>query len=171
MFSLVNLLYYINLNSVYYNRVLNRIQTRIKNQEPDRGEIGQSRRISYQMTIMKMELTRVLNPNHVPLVVGILLQLPTMLSLLRALLQTILLVDSLPSPLNLDEGIRLMLLRLQQRIPMLLLPRTGLRRKVLDDLALEADLPNLNHLPNQHLLVHPEKTKAEPFHLARKEMI
>jgi hypothetical protein len=73
-----------------------------------------------------MESTRAPHLNHAPLVVGT-LQLPTMLSRLRALLQTTLLVDNLLSPLNLDEGIRLTLLRIQQqRIPMLLLPRTGL---------------------------------------------
>ena len=151
-------------------RVLDRIQSRIKIQTSEQEEISQSRRIGYQTAIMTMESTRVPHLNHVPLVVGILLQLPTMLSLLRALLTT-LLVDNLLPPSKLDEGLRQMLLRMRQQIPMLLLPsRTGLRRKVLDDLALEPDLPNPNP-PNQQLLKHRGKTKAEPFLLTRKEMI
>ena len=148
----LNLLYYINLNSAL--RVA--IQFRIKNQESEQKELGQSRH-----QIMTMESTRVPHLNHVPLVVGILLQLLTMLSLLRALQTTLFVL--LPS--KLDEGIRLSLLR---RIPMLLLPRTSLWRKVLDDLALGPNLPSPNP-PNQQLFIHLEE-KEEKLLLARKEM-
>ena len=149
------------------NRVLDRIQTRLKTQDSEREEISQNRRISYQTVVMTMaQPTRVPHFNHVPLVVGIPQQLLTMLSLLR----TTPLVDNLR---NLDDGIRLiLLLPLQQRIPMLLPPRTGLQRKILDDLALELDLLNPNPPNQQHLLIHPEKIKAERFLLIpRKEMI
>ena len=162
---------FVNLFILLYqlrNRVLDRMQIRTKNQESDREEIGL---ISYQTAIMIMESIRAPHLNHVLLVVEILLQLPTMPSLLRVL-PTTPLIDNLLLPLNLDEGILLTLLRLEQQIPMLLLPRTGLRRKVLDDLALELDLPPNPNPPNQHLLIiHPEKTKAEPFLLTMKEMI
>ena len=148
-------------------RVLDRIQSR-KNQESEQKEINQSLRTSYQTAITTMESTRMphLN-NHDTLVVGILLH--WQLSLLRALLQTTLLVDNLLPLLKLDEGIRLILLQQRTPIVLLLLPRTGLRRKELDVLVLEPDLPNPNPPPpppppnQQHLLIHPEKTKAEPF--------
>ena len=129
MFGFVNLFILYQLERCAL-RVLDRTQSRIKNQEQE--EIGQSRRISYQAAIMTMESIRVIRVQHLNVkhnlhVVGILLQLPIMPSLLRVLLQATLLVDNLIPPLNLDEGIRPMLLRLQQRIPMpLLLPRTGL---------------------------------------------
>ena len=175
MFGFVNLFILYQLERCAL-RVLDRTQSRIKNQEQE--EIGQSRRISYQAAIMTMESIRVIRVQHLNVkhnlhVVGILLQLPIMPSLLRVLLQATLLVDNLIPPLNLDEGIRPMLLRLQQRIPMpLLLPRTGLwRKEVLDDLALEPDLPNPNPPNQQQLIIHPERTKAEPFLLTWKEMI
>ena len=116
---------FVNLFILLYqlrNRVLDRMQIRTKNQESDREEIGL---ISYQTAIMIMESIRVPHLNHVLLVVEILLQLPTMPSLLRVL-PTTPLIDNLLLPLNLDEGILLTLLRLEQQIPMLLLPRTGL---------------------------------------------
>lgn len=153
-----SLTYYITLNSGL--RAILAVQSRIKNQESEQKES----RSRYQTAIMALESTRLPLLNHVPLVVGILLQLPTMLSL-RALQTT----PHVMPPSKLDEGIRLSLLRLQQRIPMLLLPRTSLWRKVLDDLVLGPNLPNPNP-PNQQLFIHLEKRKAKPLLLARKEM-
>jgi hypothetical protein len=118
---------------------------------------------------MESESTRVPHLNHLALVVGILLQLPTiMLPRLRASQTTLILVHNFLSPSKLDEGIRLMPPRRQQRIPMLLLlPRTS---KVIDDLALEPDLPNPNP-PNHQHLIHPEETEAKKLLLlATKEM-
>ena len=154
-----SLTYYIKLNSGL--RAILAVQSRIKNQESEQKES----RSRYQTAIMALESTRLPLLNHVPLVVGILLQLLTTLSLLRTLQMTpLVLLTSI-----LDEGIHLRLLRLQQRTPMPLLSRTSLPRKVLDDLALEAGLPTPNP-PNQQLLIHPEEKEAKPSLLARKEM-